>query len=93
MATFRCTFIHDGKFSPSKCGGGGARPPPFTLSTIMCKVVAYVPTERADTLLLFLLYPLLLCGNNNTKHSLYSCVYCMLHNVQNLFVQVLTYVV
>jgi hypothetical protein len=37
--------------------GGGARPSPFTLSTIMSKVVVYGPGERADTLLLFLLYP------------------------------------
>jgi hypothetical protein len=35
----------------------GARPPPFTLSTITDKVVVYVPAERADTLPLFLLYP------------------------------------
>jgi hypothetical protein len=35
---------------------GGARPPPFTLSTITCKVVVYAPAERADTLSLFLLY-------------------------------------
>ncbi len=26
------------------------------------KVVVYAPAERADTLLLFLIYPLLLCG-------------------------------
>jgi hypothetical protein len=37
--------------------GGGARPTPFTLSTIMSKVVVYSPAERADTLSLFLLYP------------------------------------
>ncbi len=37
--------------------GGGARPPPFTLSTIMSKVVVYTPAEMADTLPLFLLYP------------------------------------
>ncbi len=35
---------------------GGARPPPFTLSTITSKVVVYAPTQRADTLLLYLLY-------------------------------------
>ncbi len=28
---------------------GGARPLPFTLSTIMSKVVVYAPAERADT--------------------------------------------
>jgi hypothetical protein len=38
--------------------GGGAHPPPFTLSTITIKVVVYAPTERTNTLLLFLLYPL-----------------------------------
>jgi hypothetical protein len=38
-------------------GGGGARPPPFTLSTITSKVAICAPAERADTLLLFLLYP------------------------------------
>jgi hypothetical protein len=36
---------------------GGARPPPFTLSTITSKVVVYSPAERADALPLFLLYP------------------------------------
>ncbi len=40
---------------------GGARPPPFTLSsiyhTITSKVVVYAPAERADALPLFLLYP------------------------------------
>jgi hypothetical protein len=36
---------------------GGARPPPFTISTITYKVVMYAPAERADTLPLFLLYP------------------------------------
>jgi hypothetical protein len=38
-------------------GGGVARPPPFTLSTITSKVVVFIPAERADTLPLFLLYP------------------------------------
>ncbi len=38
-------------------GGGGASPPPFIISTITYKVVVYAPAERADTLLLFLLYP------------------------------------
>ncbi len=36
---------------------GGARPPPFTISTITYKVVVYAPDEMADTLPLFLLYP------------------------------------
>ncbi len=35
---------------------GGARPPPFTISTITYKVAVYAPAERADTLPLFLLY-------------------------------------
>ncbi len=43
-------------------GGGGARHPPFTLSTISNKVVVYAPAKRAGILLLFLLYPFLLCG-------------------------------
>ncbi len=34
---------------------GGARPPPFTLVTITCKVAVYVPAERADTLRLYIL--------------------------------------
>jgi hypothetical protein len=37
--------------------GGGARPSPFTISTITYKVVVYAPAERADKLPLFLLYP------------------------------------
>jgi hypothetical protein len=38
-------------------GGGGCTPSPFTLSTVTRKVVVYAPAERADTLLIFLLYP------------------------------------
>jgi hypothetical protein len=45
-----------------------SHPPPhlphFTLSTITSKVVVYALAERADTLILFLLYPVLLCGVN-----------------------------
>ncbi len=33
--------------------------------TITSKVVLYAPAERADTLLLFLLYTFLLCGFTN----------------------------
>ncbi len=40
---------------PSLVRVGGARPPPFTLSTIMSKVVVYAPADKADKLLLFLL--------------------------------------
>jgi hypothetical protein len=36
--------------------------PPFILSTIMSKVVVYALAERADKLLLFLLYPFLHCN-------------------------------
>ncbi len=36
--------------------GGGCTPTPFTKSTIKYKVEVYAPAERADTLLLFLLY-------------------------------------
>ncbi len=39
---------------------GGARPPPFTISTITYNVkrsVQYAPAESADTHTLFLLYP------------------------------------
>jgi hypothetical protein len=36
---------------------GGARPPPFTLSTITSKVVVYASADRADALPLFLLCP------------------------------------
>jgi hypothetical protein len=39
--------------------GAGARPPPYTLSTITHKVAVYAPAERADTFLLFLLSPYL----------------------------------
>ncbi len=37
--------------------GGGARPSPFTISTITYKVVTYAPAKSADTLSLLLLYP------------------------------------
>jgi hypothetical protein len=38
--------------------GGVHAHPPFTIFTIMYKVVVYAPTERADTFPLFLLYPI-----------------------------------
>jgi hypothetical protein len=40
---------------------------PLPLSTITSKVVVYAPAEpeRADTLLLLLLYPFLLCGSDH----------------------------
>jgi hypothetical protein len=37
--------------------GGGARPPPFTISVITYKVVMNARAERADLLPLFLIYP------------------------------------
>ncbi len=37
------------KSAQSGDGGGGARPPPFTLSTITSKVVLYDPAMRAET--------------------------------------------
>jgi hypothetical protein len=46
--------------------GEGARPPPFTISTITVKVVVYVPAERADTLPLFLPYPYMYSGDEET---------------------------
>ncbi len=42
--------------------GGVARPPPFTLSTITCKVLVYAPAERADTLHISPLRLYVLCG-------------------------------
>jgi hypothetical protein len=59
MAIALRTFLHDGKSAHSgECGGRGARPPSFTLSTITSKVVVHALAERAGTLLLFLLYTL-----------------------------------
>ena len=53
---------HDGKISPG-WWVGGARPPPFTISTIRYRVVVYAPAERADTLPPISLLPLyVLCG-------------------------------
>jgi hypothetical protein len=51
---------------------GGASPPPFPLSTITSKVVVCAPAERADTLLLFLLYPYMYC-------TLWCCPYSLSH--------------
>jgi hypothetical protein len=50
-AAFWRTFYHDGKIAQAgEGGGGGARPPPFTISTITNKVAVYAPAESADTL-------------------------------------------
>ncbi len=48
-----------------QAGGGGARPPPFTVSTITYKVGMYAPAERADTLPPVSTLPLyVLCGKS-----------------------------
>ncbi len=48
-------------------GVGGARPPPFTISTIAYKVVAHVPAERADTLLYPYMYSVVSTGFGNNE--------------------------
>jgi hypothetical protein len=60
-ATFWPTYISSWwKNYPRLVRLGGARPPPFTLSTLSCGLeLRVVPAERADTLPLFLLYPYL----------------------------------
>jgi hypothetical protein len=59
MATFWRTFrlIMKKLALAGEGGGGGARPSPFTISTITYKVEVYAPAERADPLPLFLIYP------------------------------------
>jgi hypothetical protein len=61
------TLHHDGKISPSwvRVGLHGARPPPFTLSTITSKVVVYSPAERADISHL----PLYVLWESNCTHT------------------------
>ena len=66
IATFWRTFLGHSIMmeklaQPGKVGGEGcgARPPLFTINTIMYKVVVYAPAKRAETLLLFLLYSFL----------------------------------
>jgi hypothetical protein len=51
--------------------GGGPSPPPFTLSTVMSKVVVYAPAERADALPLFLLYPYIYSVTVNTVEIIF----------------------
>jgi hypothetical protein len=46
-----------------KLAQAGARPPPFTIFTIMYKNAVYVPAEWADIQPLFHLYPQKLCGD------------------------------
>jgi hypothetical protein len=48
--------------------GGGARPPPLTLSTIASTVEVYVPAERADALPQFLLYPYMYSVGDKVIH-------------------------
>jgi len=48
---------------------GGARPPPFTITTTTYKVVVYAPAERVDTLPLFLLYPYMYSVNKTTSQG------------------------
>ncbi len=45
--------------------GGGARPPPFSIFTITCKVAVSALDERADILPLFHLYLYVLCGQDS----------------------------
>jgi hypothetical protein len=52
---------HDGE------GGRGACPLSFTISTITYKVLVHAPAERADTLLLFLLYPYMYSVDRNER--------------------------
>jgi hypothetical protein len=62
-AAFWRTFHHDGKLAQTG-KGGGARRPPFTVFTIMYKVVVHSPAERTAsyTLPYHPLYPYVLCG-------------------------------
>ncbi len=51
------SIMMEKNFQAGEGGGGGARPPPFTVSTITYKVGMYAPAERVDSLPLFILYP------------------------------------
>jgi hypothetical protein len=77
MATFRRTFRHEDKIRPSWWWLGGARPPPFTISTITSKGAVYTTDERADTLPLFLLYPCMY-SMFKLKPFLISHIFCCL---------------
>jgi hypothetical protein len=77
MATFWRTFHHGGKSVQPLVRVGGARPPPFTLSTIMSKVVVYAPADKADKLLLFLL-----CVLPFHFFMIYAVITCSLYNLQ-----------
>jgi hypothetical protein len=54
-AAFWRKFHHEGKISLAG-KGAGARPPPFTTTTITSEFAVYAPAEWADTLTLFHLY-------------------------------------
>jgi hypothetical protein len=63
LATFWRTFHHDGKIRPELVKVGGARQPPFTISTITYEVLMYAPAERADITPPISTLPLyLICG-------------------------------
>ncbi len=47
--------------------GEGGDTPPFIIFTITYKVAVYAPSERADTLPLFRLYPYVTCGRYSKK--------------------------
>jgi hypothetical protein len=53
-------------------GGRRCTASSFTLSTITSRVLANAPAERADTLLLFLLYVVLLFRLVNLNGGMYS---------------------
>ncbi len=89
MTTFWRTFHHYGKISPGWWVGLHARPP-FTLSAIAYKVVVYAPTERADTLSLFLLYPHMYTVIRTQRAALASrrahscCNFCVSHSLYSV---------
>jgi hypothetical protein len=71
MKNFQTTqYTQSGKISPA-WWGEGARPPPFTISTITYKVAVYAPVERAGTLPVFHLYP--------------TCTLCFKHRRLNIY--------
>jgi hypothetical protein len=55
---------------------GGARPPPFTLSTFTYKAVVYALAEGADTFPLFLLYPYMYSVVAAMQHLMYMLSRC-----------------
>ncbi len=61
MATFHGVHSIIVENSAQPVEGGGARLPPFTLSTITYKAEVYASANRAETFPLFLLYPYMHC--------------------------------